>query len=79
MCWKSNSYYPSTTDPYFVPGKPIRIFCTSCGKEVPENNHFCGNCGETVVKIRPKNTNQCACGALFTEKEKFCYSCGKKR
>src|SRR3977135_3933677 len=50
----------------------VRMHCTNCAAEVPEQRKFCGQCGAAVVR-------RClACGAVNPALNKFCSDCGTK-
>lgn len=44
--------------------------CTKCGAPNKEGIKFCGQCGNSLVKVCPK------CGAAVDDKQKFCSQCG---
>lgn len=41
------------------------MFCSKCGKELPENTKICENCGNQISKPKEK-TNGCLLGCLIT-------------
>src|SRR5882672_11109519 len=50
----------------------VRMHCTNCAAEVPEQRKFCRQCGAAVVR-------RClACGAANPTLSKFCGDCGTK-
>src|SRR4029079_4203759 len=50
----------------------VRMHCTNCAAEVPEQRKFCGQCGAAAVR-------RCAgCGAANPARNKFCGDCGMK-
>ena len=50
--------------------------CVSCGKTLPEDARFCGDCG---VKAEPRLPTRCTdCEATLPEGAKFCLRCGAK-
>jgi hypothetical protein len=54
----------------------MALACANCGKELPDDAKFCGDCGTTVVQ--EKMPDCCAnCFAELPEGVKFCLQCGK--
>lgn len=51
------------------------MFCTQCGKEVPNDARFCGFCGHAMVPPKPVCP---ACGCELTEQTAFCTHCGAR-
>ena len=58
-------------------GKSDReIFCSSCGKTIPDDSEFCAYCGE---KFDNSDLKICkSCGKENTTDGKFCMECGSK-
>jgi Double zinc ribbon len=55
----------------------MALTCSNCGKELPDDAKFCGDCGTTVV-VQEKKPDCCAnCFAELPEGVKFCLQCGK--
>jgi Double zinc ribbon len=55
----------------------MALSCSKCGKELPDNAKFCGDCG-TFVEVQEKKPDYCAnCFAELPEGVKFCVQCGK--
>src|SRR5947209_3553066 len=53
------------------------LICSNCGKELPDNARFCGDCG-TLVEVQEQKLDYCAnCFAELLEGVKFCLQCGK--
>ncbi|QHO75240.1 hypothetical protein ACH79_23835 [Bradyrhizobium sp. CCBAU 051011] len=50
----------------------VRMHCTNCAAEVPEQRKFCGQCGAAVVRRCP------ACGVANPALNRFCGDCGTK-
>lgn len=51
------------------------VFCTNCGKKLPEGAVFCAGCGAQVQKSLPPDICR-SCGAKLPEKAAFCTNCG---
>lgn len=49
-----------------------KVFCTNCGKELPDGAKFCMNCGNPVDRKCPN------CGKSVPSDGKFCMECGQK-
>src|SRR6187402_821798 len=50
----------------------VRMHCTNCAAEVPEQRKFCGQCGAATVR-------RCAaCGATNPAPNNFCGDCGTR-
>lgn len=48
--------------------------CQRCGREIKENEEFCGNCGAPL-----SSKKKCkSCGAENDQDKKFCIKCGKE-
>ena len=45
------------------------VFCSKCGKELPENAYFCPNCGVKTTKGAEANISM-PYGEMFSEMEK---------
>jgi uncharacterized membrane protein YvbJ len=45
------------------------VFCSKCGKELPENAHFCPNCGVKTAKGVEANVST-PYGEMFSDVEK---------
>jgi hypothetical protein len=55
----------------------MALICPNCGKELPDDARFCGDCG-TLVEVQEKLPDCCAnCFAELPEGVKFCLQCGK--
>ena len=55
----------------------MALSCPNCGKALPDDAKFCGDCGTTVV-AQEKKPDYCAnCFAELPENVKFCLQCGK--
>lgn len=53
------------------------MICNTCGTNNKEENKFCINCGEELVKTESSSGNNCPnCGTENNEDNKFCISCG---
>ena len=52
--------------------------CGNCGMSfVGGEDRFCRKCGSPRREVT-RDPNQCTCGAIVSDKDKHCYSCGKK-
>ena len=47
------------------------MYCTSCGKQMPDDAKFCPSCGQGL------GAEACSCGAEVPAGAKFCPGCGK--
>ena len=63
-------YINSTNIPELL-GNTTPKKCKNCGKDIPEDFKFCGNCGEPVYDRRCPQ-----CSEVVPEKFRFCGKCG---
>jgi len=52
------------------------MYCSHCGKELPENSKFCPNCGAPAETEAPKVCPEC--GEETIEGAAFCAKCGRR-
>lgn len=52
------------------------IYCTKCGNEITNNNHFCSNCGTKVEEVE-KDRFCGRCGNHLQPQAETCPNCGK--
>lgn len=55
------------------------MICEKCGKELGDNDKFCGYCGyDSSIPKTPKETFCKNCNTVIVEGKKFCTNCGEK-
>ena len=76
VCGKSQD--SSEDDESSKPSRKAMQVCSQCGRECPDGEKYCGECGGKVVKEEPPRTVCSQCGRECPDGEKFCGECGGK-